>query len=313
MIIGVGLLAVLAGALVAILLGGRDGGGGVGSSGDASASATSSGSPAESGATPSASASASASAAPPVALTVGAFVTPTVDGVTLRDTPSTSGTRIGILPRGPVNFVVEGPVAADGYTWYRFSASGLPPSSGCTTPLPTNPLECPIWFGWAAVQDPSDGTAWFAPTEVDCPDPDTETGTFLQISRWLALGCYGTAELSFTAWYPELPEGGGLGGECDVDPAVAWLYCSHLAYDVVWTTPDEAQANNELYIDPESGVTMPARGQWVRVRGAFDHPDAPLCAGAEEAFAPEDPRPDLAVLECRNHLVVRGVEVTAAP
>lgn len=313
MILGVAVLALLGGAVIAILLGERDGDG-VGASPSGSASATASPSATESGSTtPSESASPSASASPTAALTVGGFVTPAVEGVTLRETPSTSGTRIGILPRDAVNLVVEGPVEADGYTWYRLSAGGLPPSSGCITPLPTNPLACPIWFGWAAVEDPSDGTAWFAPTDVDCPDPDTETGDFLQLPQRIPVGCYGADELSFTAWYPELPDDAGLGGACDVDPAVAWLYCAHLAHDAVWTSPDESQANQPLYIAPESGVTMPARDQWLRIRAGFDHPDAPLCAAAEEQFDTEDPNPDLAVLECRAHLVVRAVEVTSGP
>jgi hypothetical protein len=315
MILGVAVLALLAGAVLAILVGERDGDGVAASpagseSVEASPSASQSGSPAPS---ESASPTASGSASTAATLPVGDFVEPTVDGVTLRETPSTSGTRIGSLPRDVLNLVVEGPVEADGYTWYRLSGPGLPPSSGCITPLPTTPLACPIWFGWAAVQDPADGTAWFAPADVDCPDPDTETAAFLQLAQRIPLGCYGADEVSFTAWYPELPSGAGPGEPCDVDPAVAWLYCAHLADDAVWTTPDEAQAFQPLFIDPESGVTMPARGQWLRIRAAFDHPDAPMCAAAEEQFDTEDPDPDLAVLECRTHLVVRAVEVTAAP
>lgn len=311
MILGVAVLALLAGAVVAILIGERDGDG-VGASPAGSGSASPPPSATQSGsATPSASASPSASGSTAVALTVGGFVAPAVDGVTLRETPSTSGTRIGILPRDSVNIVVEGPVEADGYRWYRLSASGLPPSSGCTTPLPTNPLACPIWFGWAAVQDPTDGTPWFASTDVDCPDPATETGAFLALPRWIPVGCYGTTELSFTAWYPEVPDG-GPGGPCTVDPAVAWLYCADLAHDV-WTSSEDSVAFQRLFIDPDSGVTLPARGQWLQIRGAFDHPDAPLCAAAEEQFNSEDPNPDLAVLECRSHFVVRAVEVTAAP
>jgi hypothetical protein len=316
MILGVGVLALLAGAVIAILLGERDGDGVGGSPGaSASSSATADGSAsaspsASTSATPSASASSSSA---PVSLTVGDFVEPAVEGVTLRETPSTTGARIGTLAGGSVNYVVEGPVAADGYTWYRFSAPGLPPSSGCTTPVPTSPLSCPMWFGWAAVQDPADGTAWFVPTDVECPDPATETDEFLRIERWLPVGCYGSTELTFTAWYAELPEGGVEPGDCDVDPAVAWLYCPEFAYESVWTSPDEPAAHHGLYIDPESGVTMPARGQWLRIRGAFDHPDAPLCADADRQFRPEDPNPELAAFDCRAHFVLRAVEPTTAP
>jgi hypothetical protein len=299
------LLAALAVAVVVVLLSESR------SPGTASPTASPSEAPSQSAVAATASPAASASAGP-IELAVGTFVTPVVEGVTLRDAPRTSGARIGELALGSVNLVIEGPVEADGYRWHRLSASGLPPSSGCITPLPTDPLTCPIWYGWAAAGAPSDGTEWFEPIEVDCPDPAEDPTAFLQLPRRVPLGCYGSSPISFTAWYPAPPEGGGQAEPCGADPAIAWLYCVEAAGADVWTSPDEAQAFHRLHFDPASGVVLPAADQWLRVTGAFDHPDAPLCAEAEAA-AGDDPDPDLAVLECRVRFVVHGVAATSGP
>jgi hypothetical protein len=303
MVIGVVVLAILAVAVALVLLS---------ESNPPPTAATPTSSPS---ASPSASAVAATTSIAPSAsavsggLDVGAFVAPVVDGVTLRETPSTSGVRIGELPRDQPNLVIEGAVEADGYQWWRLSAIGLPPSSGCITPLPTDPLACPIWYGWAAAGEPDDPTGWFEPIEVECPDPEQDAAAFLELPRRVPLGCYGSNPISFTGWYPAPPQG-GLDEPCEVDHPVAWLYCTGPPRAL--TSPDEAQGSVELHVDPESGVVLPEPDQWLRVTGAFDHPDAPLCAEAEEATS-DDPDPDLAVLECRVRFVVHGVEVTSAP
>lgn len=318
-IIGVALIAMFAVAGIAMLASGEDDDGIGAPSGSAAASATvSAETPAETpadgpagSATPAPSSAGSAAAV--ATLTVGEFVAPVIDGVNLRRTPGTAGERLGTLAQGSVNLVVEGPVDADGSTWYRLSATGLPPSSGCVTPVPTDPFECPIWYGWAAASDPSDGTPWFAPAHFECPAPDVDPGAFLMLPSRAPVGCYGADEIAFTAWYGEGSPNPPPPEACQVDPAVAWLYCDEPASShTVWTSPEEAQAGRAMYVDPESGVTLPERGQWVRVTGVFDHPDAALCAGAEEQAA-DNPDPDRTVLECRNHLVVSAVEPTTGP
>jgi hypothetical protein len=306
-IIGGGVLAVLAVAVVLVLLSENATPGTTIPSGSASAAPSESASAVSASTSPAPSASAASTG-----LQVGTFAAPIVDGVTLRETPTTSGVRIGELALGSVNLVIEGPVEADGYGWYRLSAEGLPPSSGCITPLPTDPLTCPIWFGWAAAGDPASEEEWFEPIEVDCPDPGQDPAGFLELPQRVPLGCYGTSAITFTAWHPEPPGGLEQGEPCDADPAVAWLYCPD-SIAIVYASPEgDASGFQRLHVDPASGVVVPEPGQWLRITGAFDHPTAATCAEAETAFA-EDPDPDLAVLECRVRLVVQGVEVTAAP
>jgi len=245
------------------------------------------------------------------ALDIGSVVVPVVEGVTLREEPGTDGARIGILSAGSQNIVVEGPVEADGYAWYRLAAVGLPPASGCITPIVTTPLSCPVWYGWAAAGDPDDGSAWFVATEVDCPDPETESTEFLSLPFRLPLVCYGDDETTFTAFYPELDDA-GLGGACAADPSVAWLYCANIAYDTVWATDAYTGPQQRLFVDPDSGVVLPERGQWLRITGSFDHPDAAGCAEANQEVGLFDDDAT-AVLYCRANFVVTAVEVTSAP
>jgi hypothetical protein len=312
LIAGVVVLAVLAGILALVLLTrDQDRGAVVGSgtptpSGSASPSAT----PDESAvASPTASPTAGGEAPELAAFELLSVIEPVVEGVSLREEPRTNGERIGTLAPGSPNIVIEGPVDGDAYQWYRLAGIGLPPSSGCVTPLPTDPLECPVWYGWAAGGDPEAGTPWFRTVEPDCPDPDGETRDFLSLPQRMPLACY-RDEISFTAWYPDGPRGGG-GQDCDPDPAIAWLYCNGV-HDV-WPDEEEAGILTFLFVDPDSGVTMPERGQWLRVSGAYDHPDAAACAEANEQVGLYRDDDELAVLECRTRLVVTAVEVTAAP
>ena len=246
-------------------------------------------------------------------LEVGSVVAPVLEGVTLREDPGTDGRRIGNLAAGSQNIVIEGPVEADGFAWYRLAAVGLPPASGCITgPFAENPMSCPIWYGWAAAGNPEDGSAWFVSTDVECPAPDTETQKFLLLPFRLPLVCYGTEEITFTAYYPELDDSGPA-GVCAADATVAWLYCANLAHHAVWATETYTGPQTRLHVDPASGVELPETGQWLRITGRYDHPAAADCDEAEEEVELYGGDPDLAILACRTSFAVSEVEVTSAP
>ena len=120
------------------------------------------------------------------------------------------------------------------------------------------------------------------------------------------LVCWADEPITFDAWWPEIPEGAGLGGACmsEHEPA-GFLFCQHINYNGLTASPDEGfDGRLSLSIDPASGVTMPPRGQSVRVTGRFDHAAADACA----ALAGPDQDPVAAVFICRLQLVPTLVE-----
>lgn len=312
MILGVAVLALLAGAVIAILLGERDGDG-VGASDGASASAA----PSASG---SSSASASASASPsgepapsaPPALAVDTIAATTVDGLSVRAAPGRDSQRRGSLLAGSESFVVEGPVDADGFPWYLVSTLGLPPNSGCAVEqLETDPYNCPVWFGWVAGAS-EDGEAWLEPVALDCPQqPFSAEQLILARTDLQRLACLGGEAFTFRAWFPEIPDDAGLGGSCAAqDRPSGWLLCQNINYNHV--TIDEAEGfggvGARISINPASGLSMPTRGTWVEVRVHLDDPTAQGCDDGAE-----DPIPERAVLNCRAEMVLDAVQAVAGP
>jgi hypothetical protein len=265
--------------------------------------------------TPSESADPTATATPELAeLELGTMVAPVVDGVTLRESPGTGGGRIGTLARGSRNYVVDGPIEADGYAWYALSGPGLPPSSGCITPVPTDPLECPTWFGWAAAGD-LDGSAWFQPTAIDCPTaPLTAQQVILGRANIQRLACFGSESISFRAWWPELPEG-GLGGAClaEHEPS-GWLLCQNINYTHVTINENEGFGGVGVHIsiDPVSEASMPDRGTWVELRVHLDDPAAQGCDEAARAFE-QQLAPQQHVLYCRAEFVLESAVAVEGP
>jgi hypothetical protein len=242
---------------------------------------------------------------PGPAVQPNAVVETVAEGLTVRREPGTSKERIGFLSLGTLAYVLAGPVAADGLPWYRISGMGLPYASGCVPTPPDRPIACPGFQGWVAGASDG-GDPWLAPAVVDqCAEPDlvtiSETG-----STW-RLYCWADEPITFEAWWPEIPDDAGLGGLCpESDRPSGWLYCQNINYNWLAASPDEGFVNRlSLSIDPASGLTMPNRGQWIRVTGAFDHPAAAACAGLaseewEDSYA--------AIFRCRLEFVPTSIE-----
>ena len=317
MILGVGLLAILIGVVIAILLGGdRDGDIAASVEGSASPSASAS----ESGsASPAASASASevasgSPAPPPSPLARDTIVATTVDGLSVRREPGRSAERLGTLATGMESFVVEGPTEADGFPWYLVSALGLPPATGCAAPLENEPYNCPVWFGWVAGAA-EDGEPWLVPDPPECPEaPLTAEALMLARTDLQRLACLGGEPFTFRAWWPELPDD-ELGGICGAqDRPAGWLLCQSNNYHQL--TTDESQGfggvGARISINPASGLVMPERGTWVEVRVHLDDPAAQQCPdGAEMVY--DDPIPEQAIVNCRAQMVLEAVTVVEGP
>jgi len=271
-----------------------------------------------------ASSSASPSEPPPstspaaATIRVDGLAKSTIDGLTVRATAGTAGTRLGTINTGQLGFVVAGPVNADGFAWYQLSAVGLPDTSpaGCEPPVVTTPFRCPDWLGWVAAGQPG-GQPWLEATTLPCPASPmnleaitASVGTRTALER---LACYGSNPIRVRAWWPEIPAGAGLGGTCGLitKPNPAWLVCGALFYNglVISQSAGFGGAGLPISIDPASGVTMPPRGQWVEVVAHLDDPAARDCTplgGGEQ-----DPVKE--VLHCRSTLVAESVSPVAGP
>jgi hypothetical protein len=278
-----------------------------------SASATSA--PSQSASTtPTASASPAASA-----IVIDGLAESTVDSLRVRATPGTAGALLGTIDTGQVGFVVAGPVSADGYAWYQLAALGLPPNAGCEPPVQTTPFTCPDWLGWVAAGQP--GQPWLEATTLPCPaspmnlealidDPALGPRTALE-----RLACYGSTSIRVRGWWPQIPDGAGLGGLCGpvVKPNPFWLVCQNVNYNglVISESAGFEGLGMKISIDPATGVTMPPRGQWVEVVGHLDDPAARDCAPPSGTGGEQDPVK--VVLTCRGELVAESVTPVAGP
>jgi hypothetical protein len=245
--------------------------------------------------------------APQAAIDVDSVVATIVDRLTLRRGAGTDAERIGVLPVETIAYVVSGPTEVDGVRWYEIAGMGLPYASGCATAPADQPIGCPAFHGWVAGES-ADGDPWIAATEPEaCPEATlvniSETGSVRR------LVCWGDEEITFDAFWAELPEDAGLGGMCAaIDEPAGFLFCQNINYNALAASPEEGLAGVarlNLSIDPASGVEMPERGQWIRVTGAFDHPLAGECADIAAADDYEDPA--WFALHCRTEFVPTAI------
>ncbi len=239
----------------------------------------------------------------------------TVDGLRVRATPGTAGAQLGTIDTGQLAFVVAGPVSADGYAWYQLAAAQPQPNAGCTFPVQTTPFNCPAWLGWVAAGQPG-GQPWLEATSLPCPaspmnaevliNEPTPLGYRTALER---LACYGSSSIRVRGWFPKIPDNAGLGGTCGPASPVSWLVCQNINYDglVASESAGFTSAWLKVTINPATGMTMPARGQWVEVVGHFDDPAARNCTPTTEQSSFGD------VLTCRGEFVAESVTPVAGP
>lgn len=227
------------------------------------------------------------------------------EGLALRHDPGTAGERIGFLSLGTVAFVLAGPQEMDGIPWYRVAGMGVPYGSGCVTTPPNQPIACPALQGWVAGASEA-GDPWIAATDREpCPEPDV--ATISETGFTWRLVCWADEPITLQGWWPETPDDSGLGGSCpSLDEPGGYLHCQGVNENVLLASPQEGTvARVWLSIDPASGLAMPERGQWVRVTGQFDHPDAQHCADLAD---PEWEDSHGAVFACRREFVPTSIE-----
>jgi hypothetical protein len=238
---------------------------------------------------PSASASSTAGPTPrsPGALARDGIAEVVTEDLVVRSLPEISSESIIApvrLAHGQLLFVLDGPVAADGFDWYQ--------AAPFDEFLSDIAWEGPR-LGWVSAG--RSGEAWIAPWTGECPEPSLDE--IAVRSRFLRLACFGNDELTLD----------GILGDCDFTvPGVIspeWLGtvgCFLLAVDL-----DSSLGPRGLMLRQEGGTAQSTgQGFAVRVVGHFDDPAAQTCVegplpGEELSSTP----PELVILNCRSEFV----------
>jgi hypothetical protein len=232
------------------------------------------------------------------------------DGLRVRSAPGVgeeSALLEPLLVTGDRVFIVQGPVRADDYDWYEVVPE-RPVIDNIAEELPT---------GWVAAGD-HDGTPWLQPAAPGCPTLPVTLSQLLDLTAKARLACYGSQELSFEAFVPDVGmDIGALGpcfdlvaAECALTPS--WL----MAHSGTPVTPADGPGEPRylfVAIDPGGLVDQPRTLDSVRLVGSFDHPAARDCRHWDPSTGADlTPRTE-AVVGCRSRFVVSSQEVLSRP
>lgn len=256
----------------------------------------------------------------PTGLEVDGLARAAVAGLAVRSEPTTTAERIAVLREGERLLVVDGPVDAEGYLWYRVAPAEEAPEA-CGTPDRTDAFACAAELGWS-VATTSENDAWLEAVDPGCPTT-RDTETYIALDPVVRLACAGDDQWELVAFLA--PETGGRG--CFpvwlTDPG--WLDGS---CNFFFPQPDESQFDDDTrlqaFIPPDLGSCTvdgcpfdALRGSWVRILGHLDDPAARTCTSVlssaidQAPYGPPDS--DRTILDCRLRFVVTSVTATAAP
>ncbi|HEX5014880.1 MAG TPA: SH3 domain-containing protein [Candidatus Limnocylindrales bacterium] len=197
-----------------------------------------------------------------------------VDGLRARSAPGVDAPLMSPaqVPLGTLVYIVDGPVAADGYTWYL-----------------VHPFDVGQ-VGWVAAGDRSE-TPWLRGGGVGCPRAPLDARELLNVGGFGALACFGNAETELLGDVTcPAPDGDhGYSGP-------PWLRPErHCTIDLFGQTMSFYQAS-----DPGG----PREGRF-RVTGHWDDPASGSCRQTD-SVPPVNPA-DLALI-CRSFFVATGFE-----
>jgi hypothetical protein len=246
---------------------------------------------------------------PPQGLAADSIAVTVVDGLTVRDEPSTTAESIGVLgSAGEAVFVVSGPVEDGGHNWYQLASVRVPDGS-CAEP--TESLSCISWFGWAAGTSAT-GDAWLAPRPDACPSSPVGAAALVSIAPLERLACFADEEVALRLYVPPpLPMG------CAVRPfhtEPEWMdqcAASNLLL-AEWRGIEDGPPGAVLpvHADPADGSHPSAlEPQWIEFRGHVDHSVSESCSVAPNAgeTPTELPAPESVILACRANFVLTAV------
>jgi hypothetical protein len=199
-------------------------------------------------------------------------------------------------------FVVDGPVIAQNYEWYQVKAW-----------RPRQPsLSWPV--GWVA-RAGHDGEVWIRASSPTCPSQPVDIAALLDLAPLERLACSRGTPIDIRAVVTTTPP-------VDCDPSregcptgPEWLVSGSLTASTS-ATPLGALTSLAVAFDPSGQVTDTdlAGAGVVRLRGAFDHPEAASCRPDAARPGPDGPlSPVEAVLRCRTRFVVTDAVVEPLP
>jgi hypothetical protein len=239
--------------------------------------------------------------APSNILPPGSVARVVVDGLRIRDEPTTGGAASGTLARGDLveigAGIYLGPIEADGYTWYPvvgLAARELPPPSDGVLERDHDKV------GWVAAS--SGGSQHLELLPPRCVDGDPDLALLDALTAWERLACFGDRELTFEGTHGC----GGCGGFAAGTFEPGWLAYPMSGYPIS-VNPQERIGPFGFRLAPD-GPAEPEGGAILRVTGRFDHPAARGCTVAP-GDPPEPADAGAAELYCRSMFVVESYEV----
>lgn len=258
----------------------------------------------------------------PATLLVDDLAEVLVDDLRLRAAPGLNADSLGVMPAGEPVYVVDGPIAADGYEWYQLASVREPYRGDCGDPAPPPSLECMNWFGWAAAVTPI-GDRWLMPLDSPCP-AERDTDAYLRLAPAARLACAGSEEWRLTAYMAPLEGGRGCLRAYLTKPA--WLDPCAASFP----QPEESQVDSSTdlvaFVHPDLGqcqMGLPSpecpfdalKGSWVELVGHLDDPAAATCQSTTGIAEPPFPPPDAdwVVFLCRIEFVVTELRAVAGP
>lgn len=219
----------------------------------------------------------------------------TTTDLVIRSTPGINTASDMLEPRlnaPQLLYVVDGPVAADGYQWYlvaMFWMDHLPHGQETS--------------GWVA-RGSRDGEPWIAATTLDCPDPTLDALAGMRAVARLA--CYGGQTLTLE---------GNDGGCFQADPVAispGWLTASGCGLNPDGYKEGVVPGTGSLIVRQSPAMVwngyQPGSVERVIVTGHFDDPAARTCS-AVPLLGSDEQIPELLVLNCRTEFV--GIEMRA--